>query len=273
MIIDWYTIIFQIINFLILVFLLRKFLYGPIVKMMEERERKIIEREEEAEAFKKEAEEEVEAYSRKNVELEQQKEEIMDKARSAAEEEKNELLNEARSEVDQTRRRWEEALEREKESFIVELRRRISLQACSLARHCLEDLADARLEELIWKHFMTKVDELAEEDRRELEKGLKDDQYKLNLLSAFDADDSKIKDLKKRLEEIYPDSAEELELKYKKDSELICGLEIEAGGYRVSWNIDSYLEGMESDILKELNQTGSEEEDGEEPAVDQSEDS
>jgi len=273
MIIDWYTIIFQIINFLILVFLLRKFLYGPIVNMMEEREKKIIEREEEAEALKKVAEKKAETYSRKNEELEQQKEEIMDQARSAAEEEKSELLNEARSEVDQTRRRWEEALEREKEAFIVELRRRISLQACSLARHCLEDLADTRLEELTWKQFMAKVDDLAEEDRRELEKGLKDDHYKLNLRSAFDADDSKIKKLKKRLEEIYPDSADELELKYKKDSGLICGLELEAGGYRVSWNIDSYLEGIEADILKELNQTGSVEEDEEVAAVDQSEDS
>ncbi|MDW7729602.1 MAG: hypothetical protein SCJ94_06285 [Bacillota bacterium] len=273
MIIDWYTIIFQIINFLILVFLLRHFFYGPIIKMMDDRERKIVEREEEAEASRRKAEQETEAYRQKNEELEQKQEELLDKAHSDAEEEKSELLNNARSEVDQTRRRWEEALEREKEAFIIELRRRIGLQACLLARHCLDDLADARLEELIWNQFMAKIGELSDHDRSELEKGFKANDFRLNLSSAFDAGEDKIKDLKKKLKVIYSDSEAELELEYKKDSALICGLELEAGGYRVSWNIDSYLEGIEADILKELNQVGPVEDNGEVPAGDQSENS
>ena len=256
MIIDWYTILFQIINFLILVFLLRYFLYGPIVKAMDERERKIVEREEEAEAGRKKAEEEEKKFRQESQELEEQKEELMDEARSAAEEEKAELLNEARSEVSETRRRWEEAFEREKESFTGELRRRIGRQACSVARRCLEDLADARLEELTWNIFTGKLDDLPDPDRQDLLKGLQENAYKLNLQSAFETPAERLQDLESKLVKVLPETEKKLSLSAKKDSELICGLELEAGGYRISWSVDSYLGDVESEILKELDQSG-----------------
>ena len=41
--IDWFVFFAQIVNFLLLVFLLKKFLYGRIVKAMDERERKVVE--------------------------------------------------------------------------------------------------------------------------------------------------------------------------------------------------------------------------------------
>jgi F-type H+-transporting ATPase subunit b len=256
MIIDWYTILFQIINFLILVFLLRYFLYGPIVKAMDERERIIVEREKEAEAKRKESEEETEKYRQESQELEERKEELMDEARSSAEEEKAELLNKARSEVSETRRRWEEAFEREKESFTGELRRRIGKQACSVARHCLEDLADARLEELTWKIFISKLDDLPDADRQELLKGLEENDYRLNLQSAFETPKVKQQELENKLVKVLPETEKKISVSAKIDSELICGLELEAGGYLISWSVDSYLREVESEVLKELDQSG-----------------
>jgi F-type H+-transporting ATPase subunit b len=256
MIIDWYTILFQIINFLILVFLLRYFLYGPIVKAMDERERKIVEREEEAEAKRKESEEEAKKYRQESNELEERKEEILDEARSSAEEEKADLLNKARSEVSETRRRWEEAFEREKESFTGELRRRIGRQACSVARRCLEDLADAKLEELTWNIFTGKLDDLPDNDRQDLLKGIEENDYKLNLQSAFETPKEKLQELESKLVKVLPEAEKKLNLSAKKDSELICGLELEAGGYRISWSVDTYLGDIESEILKELDQAG-----------------
>ncbi len=61
--IDYFTIIAQIINFLILVFLLRHFLYGPLLRSMDEREQKISTRLKEAEQQMKEAEQETDSYS------------------------------------------------------------------------------------------------------------------------------------------------------------------------------------------------------------------
>ena len=269
MIIDWYTIIFQIINFLVIVFLLRKFLYGPIIRAMDDREQKIVEREETAAASKAEAEKEAEEYRRKSEELEEQEEAILEKAEQEAEKEKKELLDKARSEVEETRQRWEKSLEREKESFVAELRRRIGSQACSIARRCLEDLADARLEELIWNLFLQKLAKLPDDEVKELQKALQAEDSKVELLSVFKAPDGKIEELKKTLAEALPGLKEEPAVKAKTDKSLVCGIELQAAGYRVAWNIDSYLEELEDELLKDLEKAKSADPDEEVPDSDE----
>ena len=42
--VNWFTVAAQVVNFLILVWLLHRFLYGPIIAAMDRRERRIAER-------------------------------------------------------------------------------------------------------------------------------------------------------------------------------------------------------------------------------------
>ena len=268
MIIDWYTIIFQIINFMILVFLLRRFLYGPIMRMMDEREQKILERETEAAAKQQRAEQAEHDYRKKSADLQEQEEAIIDKARSAAEGEKTELLATARREVDQTKRRWEDAFKRERETFISELRRRVGQQTCLVARRCLQDLSDAKLEALAWEFFLKKLASLPEAELKLLRAALAEGKDRVMLRSAFEAPEENINALRKSLKEKLPDSdsADEISLTAKQDPTLICGLEVSVGGYAVAWNIDSYLGDLEAEILKELDQPATAGPSGEVPA-------
>ena len=57
MLIDWFTVIAQIVNFLILMGLLKYFLYDRVIAIMDERQRKIDERLTDSEETKKAAEE------------------------------------------------------------------------------------------------------------------------------------------------------------------------------------------------------------------------
>ncbi len=255
MIIDWYTIIFQIINFMILVFLLRRFLYRPVIRAMDEREHKIVQREEEAQGKKEEAEQEQQHYRLKTEELKEKKEEIIEKARAEAEKEKRGLLDQARQEVDETRRRWQESFEREKETFTAELRRRIGHQACTVARRCLQDLADARLEDLTWAMFLKKLNRLPDQDRLELKKAIEEAEGNIIINSAFETGPGRVEELKEILRDLAPAAGDNLNLDAVTDPGLICGLELDAGGYRVAWNIDSYLEDLEEQVLKEVEQT------------------
>jgi F-type H+-transporting ATPase subunit b len=268
MIIDWYTIIFQIINFMILVFLLRRFLYGPIMRMMDEREQKILERETEASAKQQQAEQAERDYSKKSADLQQQEEAIIDKARSAAENEKKELLDTARREVDQTKRRWEDAFKRERETFISELRRRVGQQACLVARRCLQDLSDTKLEALAWNLFLKNLVSLPEAELKLLRAALDEGKGRVTLRSAFEAGEENISALRKSLQEKLPgsDSETEINLTARQDTALICGLELSAGGYVLAWSIDSYLGDLETEILKELDQPATAEPSGEVPA-------
>lgn len=252
MIIDGYTIIFQIINFMILVFLLRRFLYGPIVRAMDAREEKIVRREDEALAGKKEAEQARHSYREKREELEQKEEEILEKARAEAGKEKQEMMEEARREVDETRRRWQEALKREKESFIGELRRRIVHQACLTARGCLQDLADRDLEELVLEHFLKKLAHLPAGEKERLNAALSGSDNQAVLRTAFEVPAGSVQRLQEKLQEKFPREGGPLKVDTVEAKDLVCGLELEAGGYRVAWSVDSYLQGIEENVLEEL---------------------
>ena len=49
MLIDWFTVIAQIINFIVLVWLLKRFLFKPVLKAVEERQTKVSQQISEAE--------------------------------------------------------------------------------------------------------------------------------------------------------------------------------------------------------------------------------
>lgn len=270
MIIEWYTVIFQIVNFLVLVFLLRYFLYGPIVRMMDEREQKIIEREEKAAALRQEAEEEAESFRRQSEDLRKNEESALEKARLAAEEEKASLLNNARREVEDARKRWTEAFEREKESFTVELRRRIGRQACAVARRCLEDLADLELEKIIRSRFIGKLKELPAAELKKLNEALSASDYKITVTSAFSFPDSELKSLQHTLADAVKAPKDQIKADIRVDQSLVCGLELEAGGYRVAWSVEDYLADVEEQILIGLEQSGTADQNGEVSLSDQS---
>ncbi len=272
MIIDWYTVIFQIANFLILVFLLRYFLYGPIIRAMDEREQKIAERERLAESSVKSAEAEAEDYRNRSEELRKNEERTMEKAREKADEEKSRLLNAARIEVEDARKRWEEAFESEKESFTVELRKRIGNQVCTVARRCLVDLADADLEEMVRNRFNHKLKELPEGEQQKLITALGKTGFKATVAAAFEFPSQALHEMKAIMGKMLRESGghDKLEITAKKDAALVCGLELAAGGHRVAWNIDHYLAGVEEQILDGLEHEGNSAEKRKGPAGDKS---
>ncbi len=250
--IDWYTTIFKIINFLILVFLLRYFLYGPVTRIMNEREQKILDRESEAEQQIAEAEKTKELYQDKTSELDSRKEEIMEQARVAASEEKSKLLKKAREEVDETKRRWKDSLAREKDNFLSEIRQKVGKQACSIASRVLKGLSDVELQSLVWKHFIGKIDKLDPEESDILKKAIAESSYRVLLVTAFEPLSAEINQLKERLNQLLPEKGEALDLSTKIDSSLICGLELEVESYQLAWNVNSYLSGVEEEIMKEF---------------------
>ena len=73
MLIDWFTVIAQVVNFLILVWLLKRFLYRPILDAIDAREKRIALALADADAKKVEAEKERDAFQQKNEAFDQQR--------------------------------------------------------------------------------------------------------------------------------------------------------------------------------------------------------
>jgi len=108
--INWFTVIAQIANFLILVALLKYLLYNRIIKAMDERERKIQVRLKEAEEKEQAAEREVQSLREKNRDFDEKREYMLEQAKKEADARRKELIQEARQAATNLRLVWQEAL-------------------------------------------------------------------------------------------------------------------------------------------------------------------
>ncbi len=115
--IDWLTVGAQIFNFLVLVFLLKRFLYAPVVEAMAAREKRITdrlrlaaEREDLARARERELQE-------KLADIDAQRERMRTDMREEVDAERKRMLDALRDDFAAQRARWTGELEREQEQL------------------------------------------------------------------------------------------------------------------------------------------------------------
>lgn len=254
MLIDWFTVIAQIINFLILVLLLRRFLYRPILNMMAERERKIADRLEQAEKQRATAVAEIETYRQKNTDFDQERENMIRQAQADVTDRRQTWLHEAREEVDETRTRWQKALAEERKAFLQNARQQAGLQTYRIIGQALADLADAELEAQIVKVFLARLADLPAKDAQTIRDVLARETAVLSLHSGFDLDDTQRKMLRQAIATQFNNGHT---LQFQTNPDLICGLELVAPGHKVAWSLASYLDELEEALLDALNSAAS----------------
>lgn len=116
----------QVVNFFILFYVLKKFAYGPVLKMLEDRSKKI-------EKGMKDAE----ASTKKLVEIEEKEKEVLTNARKEAQEiikkseeqaikNKEAILLEAKNQSDMMIKRAQEKIEEEKNKIMAEVKSEVA---------------------------------------------------------------------------------------------------------------------------------------------------
>jgi F-type H+-transporting ATPase subunit b len=251
--IDWFTFFAQIVNFLVLVALLRWLLYDRVVDAMERREQRIAERHEAADRKQAEAEEKAEQWERKQREIDRRREELLDEARNEVNERRQQLLGEARREVDEKRRQWREAYRRERDDLLAQVRGQAGRASLEAARRSLSQLAGADLERHVFESFATRMRDLDEEKRQEVERQLDDGGAEAVVRSAFELSGEQKDRLREVLEETF---RHETRISLQTTSELICGLELEIGGFSFGWSVKGFLEELEADFREQMESTG-----------------
>ncbi|MDL1968649.1 MAG: F0F1 ATP synthase subunit B [Deltaproteobacteria bacterium] len=249
MLIDWFTVIAQIINFLVLVYLLKRFLYGPIIRAMDEREKKIALSLEGAREKKDEADLEAKDYRRKNREFDERREELFSQIREEVEVRRKNLIDEARDQVDTGRTKWYEAIRKEKETFLQDLRWRAGKQTCVISRRALKDMADVDLENQIIHVFIEKLRSLNDDELKELKESIRQSPQKISVRSAFEVPKKMAGEI---IEVLRNQASSNVDVRFEISPDLICGIELKFSGRRISWNVADYLETLEESLLAAL---------------------
>ena len=272
MLIDWFTVIAQAINFLILVWLLKRFLYRPILKALDAREKRIAAELAAADAKGLEAEKERSTFQQKNDEFDQQRAMLLSRASEEAQAERHRLIAAARKDADDLRAKRKEALKQEYESLSEALTRRIGTEVFAIARKALADLADTTLEAHMAETFIRRLRTLSPDERARLAQwplagkplaaSASSERAGIVVRSTFDLPAAQQHAIEAALKENLNIDAP---VRFQTRPDMINGIELVMNGHKVAWNIESYLASLEEEIGRLLkSQAGT----GPEPGID-----
>ena len=153
---DWFTVGAQIFNFLVLVWLLKGFAYRRILRAIDERESRIAAQLADAATREAQAREHLAASEAKLAEFEQQRETMLTEARADAEQQHAAMLTSAREGVQVLEAKWREDVDRDRQTFIEGLRRRVGSETMQIARRVIADLTGNELESALFRCFSAK---------------------------------------------------------------------------------------------------------------------
>jgi F-type H+-transporting ATPase subunit b len=240
--INWFTVFAQMLNFLILVALLRWVLYKPILKVMHKRQTLIEERWEAAERLQVKAQQALATYQQQQQELQQQQAAVLAEARATAEQERQHLLTQIRQEIADQRTAWQADLCQEQDSFLRSLRQQVIHQISAIARKALRDLANADLEGQMIRVFCDRLHHLEPPQRQAIAQALSQTRQPLLIQSSCELPPEL---RQKVIDELHSQFSISHPVEFVTASNLLCGIEIKLAGQEIVWSLDIYLQTLE----------------------------
>jgi F-type H+-transporting ATPase subunit b len=243
--INWFIFGAQIINFLILVAVLQRFLYRPIIRAMDRREQTIRDRLETAARSQQEAQQEAKHHRQLQQEFADRQTAMLAEAKAEVEQTRKTLLQTARMEVEATQARWQTAIQQQKDSFLRELRHQAVQQIEQTIRRTLADLATVELEQQIIAVFLQRLGSLEEENHQLLQDLAASNQESIVIHSSFEIPAALRQVI---LQTLQQQLSIPLTLQFEITPDLICGIELRTFGSKLSWSVENYLDTLAENL-------------------------
>lgn len=245
MLIDWFTVVAQAINFIILVWLLKRFLYKPILQAIDAREKRIAAELADADARKAEARKERDEFQRKNEEFDRQRAALVSKAMDEAGAERQRLLDEARKAADAARAKRMESLRIDARNLSRAISQRTQQEVFAIARKALADLASTSLEERMGEVFTRRLREMGGQAKEGLATALRTAPDPALVRSAFELPTEQRAEIQAALNETF---SAEVHVRFETAPNLVSGVELTTNGQKLAWSIADYLASLERSV-------------------------
>lgn len=250
MLIDWFTVAAQIINFLILMWLLKHFLYQPILNVIDAREKRISDQLASAAKTQSTAIEQRLEFENKNKNFDQQHKELLEKAAAEAQTTRQQLIVDARNEVEKLRAQWQEALSKEQHDLSQQIATQVQQQILDISRKSLTELADCSLEKQMIVMFIKQLQSLDDAEKASLCTHSKDANCPIIIRSAFELHEVERTSLTQAVQVTLSINNT---VQFEIEPNLISGIELISSGHKIAWNIADYLSALEASISSLVN--------------------
>jgi F-type H+-transporting ATPase subunit b len=240
--IDWFTVGAQVLNFLILVWLLKRFLYQPVLDAIDGRERRI-QVEAKAAADKQiEAQAQLDNFKNKNKAFDEQRAAMVADIIGQTSSQRERLLGEARKEADGLRAQYANSIRNDRAQMGRQITRLVGNEVFGIARKALADLAGAGLEERMAEEFVRRLRALNAEAKKSLAAAVASSSEPALLRSSFDLPAQDRMSIQNALNETL---AAEVLLRFVTAPDSVCGIELRANGQFLAWSIADYLDTLQ----------------------------
>lgn len=246
MLINWFTVVAEVVNFLVLVFLLNRFLFPPILSAMDKREQQIKDRFQKASDESAQAKEAESKYADLINEIKAKREDLEKEYRQEADKIRRDLIQQARGEVNDLKVKWLLGLKTQEDQLLLELRGRIAAEVMETVRRVLGDFADTDLEGRIINRFVDRLKEIDSYEIANLKKIPPEKREDIVVKTGFPLDDQS----EKAVDQAFSKLLGIVKIRYEFSPELIGGIEASIGGTRISWAIEDFVGNLKENVLK-----------------------
>jgi len=232
---NWTTFVLEILNFLVLVWLLQRFFYKPVKEVMAKRQQKIDAQLQEALEIKTQAEELRQQYENRLVEWENERQDARKQLQQKIDAEHLRLMSELQQNLQAERKKNEvlvarQTAERQRQSEV----RALELGARFVSR-LLEGLASEEMQGRLIELLMTELKHLHPEQKETLSAMTEHGQLEsARIASAYPLDRTQQTALKQYLDALL---SQPLQYTYTQDPKLLAGVRISVGPWMIHANL------------------------------------
>jgi F-type H+-transporting ATPase subunit b len=242
---DIWTFLFQIINFVVLLFILKRLLYKPIREIMEKRRGIIQKNVEDAEKTKMEAEDLKRKYEEEIDKLKDVRTQTFEKLQEEVEIERKRLMGRAEEEAGKIIEKERTIFDTEKKRFETELKDKAIDTVSVFASRLLRDVSDEELHRAVYRKLIKEIGRITS-DVTKIEK--KDKPLLIEIITAYELSEEELEELQKTMES---SATKKVNVSQTVDKNLIAGIKIKA--YDMVY--DSSLSGQIDSLKIRLKET------------------
>lgn len=231
MLIDWFTVAAQLLNFVILVWLMKRFLYKPILHAIDEREDRIAMELANAAASQAEARQGRDEFQHKNEEFDHDRAALMSKAKDEADKERRKLLDEARTAADAMSAKRLESMRSEERRLRNAIALRTQHEVLAIARSVLTDLSSTTLEARMGEVFAGRLRAMDGQPKSDMATALTSSSDPAVIRSAFDLSTEQRARIQTALNESF---SADVHVRYEVAPDLVAGIELTANGQKMA---------------------------------------
>lgn len=233
---DLFTFIAQLVNFIVLVWILNKLLFKKILSVMDERQKKVNDELEHVKKLAQQAEEREKELAEASKQISKQHEsKILEMTEEVTKLRQN-LERELKEEIMEARNYWSRKIEQDRNFILTRLSKRMGEILLSRLQHLFRDLANEKMENQIVEKFASQLGSLT----IPLEISTP-----LTIKSSFELDSEQKNLISGLVKKKFGDNCS---TEFHLDPSSLCGVEIVLAGKSFGWHLEEYLEQLQDEL-------------------------